>query len=115
MGGNALKKTFTRRYMAGEYFFLENEVVGNLVSAYPELRVSTIPAYADKESFGDMDVMIEYRDDIDYMDIVNSFSPNEVYRNGKVISFDYKDIQIDLVLTTLRPKEAKILASYRLH
>jgi hypothetical protein len=65
--------------------------------------METIPAYAGKESFGDMDILLE-SDNMhvkvrDVLDMV--FAPNEIVRNGNCYSFDYKQLQIDLILTPI--------------
>ena len=95
MGGNALKNTNTRRYNADEYNALVNEVVDKL----PQYlwRIAVIPAYRSKESYGDMDVLIDTLVDVD--EIRSIFNPNEVVKNGDVISFDYKEFQIDLIFS----------------
>jgi len=101
MGGNALNSTFTRRYQKDEYFQLETEIFNHLkhLDASKNLKVTNIQAYSSKTSFGDMDFLIEYQEGVDYLNIVNSFQPNEVFSNGKVISFDYKQLQIDMIIT----------------
>jgi len=97
MGGNALKTINTVRLPAEAFFKLEKWVIDVLKKT--GLRVSAIPAYTDKKTYGDLDVMIEYRHGIDYMEIVNCFNPTEVFRNGKVISFDVENFQVDLIIT----------------
>lgn len=99
MGGNALKNTFTRRYEKGEYFILVNEVLSALKILFPNVRAEVIKAYGRKESFGDMDVLIES----DHLPnnwsqyVIDYFKSNESYKNGDVFSFDYKEFQIDLI------------------
>ncbi len=108
MGGNALKTTKTRRYQADEYFALANEVGDKLLWGYRGCedkgfgrvnQVEVIEAYRSKESFGDMDVLYTTLsgDPVDANFIQDTFSPNEIVRNGSVISFDYKELQIDLI------------------
>jgi hypothetical protein len=99
MGGNALKNTTTRRYDAAEYEFLVDEVLATLQKKY-FLRCNVLPAYRLKPSFGDMDVLVEKNHSIDwFINMVHdAFRPNEVFSNGGVISFDFKELQIDLVL-----------------
>ncbi|MFF2532194.1 hypothetical protein ACFVS2_25125 [Brevibacillus sp. NPDC058079] len=101
MGGNALKNTFTRRYEKVEYFVLVEEVLLALKNLFPNIRTEVIKAYGGKESFGDMDVLIE----LDHLPnnwtkyVIDYFKPNENFKNGDVFSFDYKEFQIDLIGT----------------
>lgn len=98
MGGNALKNTFTRRHDRDEYFVKENEVFDILIKetgVYP----MRIPAYHTKESFGDMDILYTGRRALTELDVRRIFKPNEIYKNGTVISFDYREIQVDLIYT----------------
>ncbi len=99
MGGNALPLAKTRRYEAVEYFELWKEI-------YLKIKVDhrvrgdfdLIPAYHEKESFGDMDIL--YTGDISKQFIQNVFEPTQIVVNGDVTSFDYKELQIDLIKTT---------------
>lgn len=99
MGGLALKNTFTRRYQKEEYFDLVKDVFQKIMSTQHTTSCAVIPAYDEKESFGDMDVLYSTYDDhimlIDHIKEV--FSPNEIVKNGEVISFDYKELQIDVI------------------
>jgi len=97
VGGNALKKTFTRRYEKEEFYDIELEIQEKLNNLGVHCR--PIKAYSDKQSFGDLDILVLYDDNIDFMEVVDYFNPNEVYKNGKVISFDYKEFQIDMIIT----------------
>lgn len=103
MGGNALKNTQTRRYEAAEYYELENEVLAKLREAFPGRIITSIPAYAGKESFGDMDILME-SDNLhkNVRDTLREFfAPNEIVKNGGCYSFDVKQLQIDLILTPI--------------
>jgi len=95
MGGNALKNTVTRRYQADEYHALEAAVLIKLRTAYPGARVMPLQAYRLKESFGDMDVLIDTP--VPRQDVVRLFSPNEIVKNGDVFSFDVQEFQVDLI------------------
>jgi len=103
MGGNALKNT--RRYSKVEYESLKEEVVEHLIRKTNRLvRVYPIKSFSSKETFGDLDVLIERSEtskllNVDYMKLVQTFNPNEVFKNGDVYSFDYKEFQIDLIIT----------------
>ena len=96
MGGNALKNTFTRRHTRDEYFVKETEVFDKLIKNTNVLPMR-IPAYHTKESFGDMDILYTDRSALTELDVRRIFKPNEIYKNGSVISFDYQEIQVDLI------------------
>lgn len=103
MGGNALSVP-TRRYEQREYLELYyHDIFPKLVYLIGEdSSIRLLPAYATKTSFGDMDILIKKGD---YMisDLKGKFKEvfgyQEIYCNGNVWSFDYKDFQIDLVFT----------------
>lgn len=100
MGGNALKNTFTRRYSKEEYFAVMPEIFAKLKAISPHTKLIDIPAYASKESFGDMDILIIMDSAINYYpEIEKQFATNEFIINGGVCSFDYKELQIDLIQT----------------
>lgn len=112
MGGNALKSCNTRRYLADEYFTLETEVISKLKRLFPESQPHAIKAYRMKESFGDMDVLIDSEAlPSNWVQIVTvMFSPKEFIKNGNVLSFEYKEFQIDLIVTD--PSEMQSSMSY---
>lgn len=100
MGGNALKNTTTRRYSADEYFTISAEVMEKLIRNIDAVnRCDLIEAYRTKESFGDADILYSTSpgQGIHTADIQRVFNPNEIVKNGDVISFDYKELQIDLI------------------
>lgn len=110
MGGNALKQTYTRRYQKQEYFSLWEEIKEKLkmVITVPTDKniIRLVEAYKNKDSFGDMDIILckEY---FDIRRLVFSkkstksltalFDYKEMYTNMPVVSFDYKELQIDLI------------------
>lgn len=97
MGGKALKNTYTRRYNSYEYNELSDEVIDSIQHYWSWSEV--IPAYFSKRDFGDMDVLVAnsaYNNR--RIEIISTlFSPNEIVKNGNVVSFDYKEFQIDLI------------------
>ena len=94
MGGNALKLTPTRRYSTDEYHRLVPIVMDTLARA--GTKCDCIPAYMSKPSFGDMDIL--HSDENLTVDSIRAlFSPNEIVKNGPVISFDHQQLQIDLI------------------
>lgn len=106
MGGNALKNVETRRYNRDEYFQLVDSVVEQLRSlpSFQDRNMAVIPAYGNKESFGDMDLLVA-SDNLDHRiwdEIRSIFHPQDFVRNGPVTSFDVEQFQIDLILTPQR-------------
>lgn len=103
MGGNALKKTPTRRYLVREYFYLSRAVRIKLLQLFPDSKVEVIPSYKHKESFGDCDILLQ-SDNLpsNWVDIIkNEFTPNEIVKNGKVLSFDVEQLQFDIITCPL--------------
>lgn len=99
MGGRALKKesTFTRRYQRDEFETLKVEVFAILEKTFKRFDVPRF--FFDKESFGDMDIIVSMEGFNQNMNeyITETFSPNEIFHNGNAWSFDYKEIQIDFI------------------
>lgn len=110
MGGNCLKNCTTRRYMAEEYHTLEKEVTGKLMAVLPHSFVVPIKAYNSKESFGDMDLLISSdRLPQTFVQVIHDvFSPKELIKNGNVISFEYKEFQIDAIITPCKEMRSSI-------
>lgn len=118
MGGNALTIIGgTRRFLAKEYHELVPEVkaLTKLAIGSEEAEVHVIPAYKNKESFGDMDVLIEANQEM-MVDIkfklATSFSAKYMVTNGagenvlikpgpasldQTYSIAYKGLQIDFI------------------
>lgn len=99
MGGNALKNTTTRRYNKDEYFAVVEEVMEKIADFQLIDRFDLIPSYNSKESFGDADILYGTVNNqcISVDKIKETFAPNEIVKNSNVISFDYKQFQIDLI------------------
>lgn len=104
MGGRALKTAFTRRYEKAEFLALKDEVVKILDK---EFEYKTVPLYyRDKESFGDLDVVIAWEpgqcDDGNAIRayIESTFKPTEIFHNSNSNSwsFDYKECQVDFIM-----------------
>jgi len=106
MGGNALKNTFTKRYNQKEFESLAQELIP-IISDTFKTKANLVKSFTEKESFGDMDVLLlnlqknpENSRIIRNMRevIQKTFNPNEIVHNGSCWSFDYKNLQIDLIL-----------------
>ena len=98
MGGNALTQTTTRRYAAAEYYRAYTGLEPRIASIVCAARVALIPAYREKESFGDMDILYS-GDCLSTEAVAAEFAPNQIVKNGDVISFDYNQLQVDLINT----------------
>lgn len=100
MGGNAIKNHVTRRYDAVEYLAIAEEVQEMLRPYFS--RTEPIMAYKNKKDFGDLDLLIQ-SDGVNF-NIVKMikilFDSKEIVPNGKVYSFEYKEFQVDLILTS---------------
>lgn len=98
MGGKALKTVTINRLEADKYFELTNLVTYKLVCASKATAFDVIPAYKSKESYGDMDILVDKDGGFGVDDIKKLFAPTEIVVNGDVISFDYLGFQIDIIL-----------------
>lgn len=97
MGGKVFPD-FTRRYDAEEYFELVPEVLS--IAETFSSKCTVIPAYASKESFGDMDVLFVQTKPLDAQLLDSLFySGGNVSHNGGVWSLVHKGFQIDLINT----------------
>ena len=97
MGGLALKNTFTRRYERAEFDEMSKDLLGLLSNTFK--RVAMPLFYKNKPSFGDADILVSMEGFDGNMRtyIENTFLPNEIFHNGNCWSFDYKELQIDLI------------------
>ena len=97
MGGLALKNTFTRRYEREEFNELSEELLGLLSNTFKLVAMPLF--YKNKPSFGDADILVSMEEFDGNMRtyIEDTFSPNEIFHNGNCWSFDYKELQIDII------------------
>lgn len=102
MGGNALIHC-TRRYYASEYFELADRIK-SFIKDTLGVRCDVIEAYSEKESFGDIDVIVESNDlhpewkqkIIDALDLEEW----QYVSNGNCFTIKFEDIQADLIVTS---------------
>lgn len=101
-----MKNTYTRRYNKDEYFQLSRELIAQLENCFPTYHFEVIPAYKEKETFGDMDILYcpKFSNSnvagISSKFIHANFLPNEVVVSGACMSFDQHEFQIDLIFST---------------
>lgn len=102
MGGSALKNTVTRRYAKDEYDKITNFVIDKMMTSKNFMSIHCIPAYASKESFGDLDIVYSTFQDCQSIksDLIKLFGPNEVVVNSNVISLNVRDLQVDFIHLT---------------
>lgn len=95
MGGNAI--TNAKRIMKEEY----NDLCVFFSDKLSEKGIifHIIQAYETKESFGDMDILIQKDQEMfDFKNFVTSlFEFKEIFKNGDVISCNFNDFQIDFI------------------
>ncbi len=105
MGGLALKNAFTRRYEREEFDEINIELHRILTKTFD--RVATPLFYKNKKSFGDADLVITAKADFDLRGYINTtFKPTEIFHNGNCYSFDYKELQIDLIVVDAKNFDA---------
>lgn len=103
MGGNAIKTVPIRRFSKEEYTALAAEVKEKLESDYEFLSVRwhIIDSYSEKETFGDMDILISRPAKVKWKwngeAFTRMFPSKEVHNNGDVTSLEYKGFQIDFI------------------
>jgi hypothetical protein len=102
MGGNALKKTTTRRYSAKEYLALRNQVIRKLQPLLPDCAMDDIKHYRQKPDFGDLDILIEDKDTknrlINRLSDISEISELVTHHeNSPVWSAGWGDFQVDLI------------------
>jgi hypothetical protein len=103
MGGRALKSVQTRRYERTEFDEISVELMDMLKSDFK--RVAMPLFYKNKKSFGDADIIVSMEDFNGNMRdyILKKFNPNEIFHNDNCWSFDYKELQVDLI--TVAPED----------
>jgi len=99
MGGNALKNTNTRRYELDEYMYIANLVTVKLSSLDSVYTAYPIPHVREKKTFGDLDILYTTWNDVAVRrdSIQRMFAPNEIVKNGDVISFNVEELQVDAI------------------
>ena len=96
MGGRAIKNTTTRRYLRAEFEEISQELIDILEENFQ--RVTMPLFYKNKESFGDADILVTATPELNMRDYIErTFHPNEIFHNGNCWSFDYKELQVDII------------------
>jgi hypothetical protein len=115
MGGLALKHIEgIRRYKADEFYALAEELIPR-ISKCLGTEAHLVKSYHLKESFGDMDIIVLNNGNLGNIKekIQNEFQPKDMHFNGNVWSFDFADLQIDIILTpTSNWETSKVFFAY---
>lgn len=93
MGGNALAEFGARRYSKEEYEQTSKEVCSLLAKYNPEV----IKCYSGKETFGDLDLIVDSLNEENYGEICSALNSWVYIRNNEVISILYKELQVDII------------------
>lgn len=101
MGGHALSQA-TVRIPVSEYQNLVTSCVQQLAELYPTAQIEAIPAYASKQDFGDLDLLIGVDEGYDPTVAAEKLKATEVVRNGPVTSIGVQIasgelFQVDLI------------------
>ena len=115
MGGNALKEFNVIRLSSDEYNVVSKELKNRLSILFPNIKVNLIPAFKNKQSFGDMDILYSGVDITQFhKSIISEFNPIGHVNNGDCLSITYpiknKLFQVDLIKTT--PKSHDFTLNY---
>jgi hypothetical protein len=99
MGGNIF--VASRRYSKKEYHELVAIVTEMFKDELPHMRFEIIPTYHQKESFGDMDIIVDnlYRQRVRQLFTIKDTTFPMCVSNGNVDSVLFRDFQIDLIFT----------------
>lgn len=109
MGGNLFKDQETRRIESKEEYNKLIREISNLFFKKTGITLSGVKSYRSKESFGDIDFLCSMLEKHNtnfkagenfIFDKCKEIS-DHVIKNGEVISFLYKQVQIDLILIKL--------------
>ena len=107
MGGTALKEQFGfegKRVDKDTYKVLVDELIRTAQDSFGDSKLLDVLHYANKQSFGDIDLVGISSGSQDEVLIKELFKPRFISKNSFVYSFDYKGTQVDLSLLPSRSK-----------
>lgn len=97
MGGNAIK--MAERVPRERFFEYVKEIIPRVKKAFGT-EVSMVNGFHDKQDFGDLDLLVL---DIGYENrrkiLEEHFDPEEININTHLVSFNYNELQVDLIFT----------------
>lgn len=105
MGGNALAPFGARRYSRDEYETIRPKIIQTLRKIVPEELVWEIPYVFEKDSFGDMDLLVYPLKPEHYKQITVAAAmfngdldmPVPLVRNSEVLSIMFEQLQVDII------------------
>lgn len=97
MGGNAMAPFGARRFGRDEYKMLSLEILVKLDHIPGHYGWVEIPSYSSKESFGDLDILCTNVTNEVFQEILRIFGNPPHSRNSGVMSFVYKELQVDII------------------
>ncbi|MEO5928370.1 MAG: hypothetical protein ABIR47_00420 [Candidatus Kapaibacterium sp.] len=115
MGGNALKTVETRRYSTAELERAIELARERLEARFPGIGARPVKWFSTKETHGDLDLLVfppdaeEFARDLRDA-LKEDFGAAEIVRNGDVWSFNFNDLQVDLVVC--RPEDRDIATAW---
>lgn len=103
MGGLALASLGVRRYKTEEFFDLASLLIPNLQTDL-QTSVKLVRSLKSKESHGDMDLLVLNHGSLPDIDTIKNllttkYNSKGFHYNGGILSFEYKELQIDLIFT----------------
>ena len=98
MGGNAIKMS---ERIPKEKFFEYASIIKPLIEKAFDTKVHMVTSFKNKEDFGDLDLLVLENHNFDNrVKIVEDlFSPEETDKNSHIYSFNYENLQVDLIFT----------------
>jgi hypothetical protein len=113
MGGKLIQSVFgleEKRLNYDDYFKVSFFVVDRLRSCFGDNHpIRVIPSYFEKDSFGDLDVLISKYDWVDYRKLIQSaFKTDTIHHNAGVFSFPIDGFQVDLITMEWRIFDAAL-------
>jgi len=110
MGGNVFQGL--KRYSKEEYNEIMNVILTHLKEEefYKEEDFKIIPSFREKETFGDMDILIDSSKREEYLSFFKKlFIPHEISNNNHVVSLKVnEDFQLDLIFTNTEDMETSL-------
>ena len=99
MGGNIWKEDSVRLNKQ-QYLKTQNDVQSLLINKFPNIVIKTIASIYDKETFGDLDLLVQIDTINNCRSVVKEYLTSLGFKtnsNGEVLSFLYHNFQVDLI------------------
>lgn len=99
MGGNAIK--IAERVPKDKFFGYAKKIIPMVEKAF-DTKVSMVNSFENKTDFGDLDLLVlENKNILNRRKVVEQvFEPQEIDVNSHIISFNYNELQVDLIFTS---------------